>query len=119
MVLAMIFGNQKHYCAYKGYKHMLALLCNMICDNHLIQKNEPRKLQEIISNVIKSSNMHTTLPKRYNIQYLEASSGNEWYASICICRMDLPGPTTSVGTKTDYSVGPWDYPTYAARHLMA
>jgi hypothetical protein len=24
-------------------------------------------------------------------------------------RMDLPGPTTSVGTRTDYSVGPWDY----------
>jgi hypothetical protein len=27
----------------------------------------------------------------------------------CYCRMDLPGPTTSVGTRTDYSVGPWDY----------
>jgi hypothetical protein len=25
--------------------------------------------------------------------------------------MDLPGPTTSVGTRTDYSVGPWDYLT--------
>jgi hypothetical protein len=35
------------------------------------------------------------------------------------CRMDLPGPTTSVGTRTDYSVGPWDYPTCAARYLMA
>jgi hypothetical protein len=35
------------------------------------------------------------------------------------CRMDLPGPTTSVGTRTDYSVGPWDYPTCAARHLLA
>jgi hypothetical protein len=35
------------------------------------------------------------------------------------CRMDLPGPTTSVGTRTDYSVGPWDYPSCAARHLMA
>jgi hypothetical protein len=33
--------------------------------------------------------------------------------------MDLPGPTTSVGTRTDYSVGPWDYPACAARHLMA
>jgi hypothetical protein len=32
------------------------------------------------------------------------------------CRMDLPGPTTSVGTRTDYLVGPWDYPTCAARH---
>jgi hypothetical protein len=35
------------------------------------------------------------------------------------CRMDLPGPTTSVGTRTDYSVGPWDYLTCAARYLMA
>jgi hypothetical protein len=35
------------------------------------------------------------------------------------CRMDLPGPTTSVGTRTDYSVGPWDYPPCAARYLMA
>jgi hypothetical protein len=33
--------------------------------------------------------------------------------------MDLPGPTTSVGTRTDYSVGPWDYPTCATRHLKA
>jgi hypothetical protein len=36
-----------------------------------------------------------------------------------ICRMDLPGPNTSVGTRTDCSVGPWDYPTCAARYLMA
>jgi hypothetical protein len=35
------------------------------------------------------------------------------------CHMDLPGPTTSVGTRTDYSVGPWDYPACATRHLMA
>jgi hypothetical protein len=33
--------------------------------------------------------------------------------------MDIPDPTTSVGTKTDYSVGPWDYSTCATRHLMA
>jgi hypothetical protein len=35
------------------------------------------------------------------------------------CRMDLPRPTTLVGTRTDYSVGPWDYPAWAARHLLA
>jgi hypothetical protein len=35
------------------------------------------------------------------------------------CRMDLPGPTTSVGTRTNYSVGTWDYLTCAARYLMA
>jgi hypothetical protein len=33
--------------------------------------------------------------------------------------MDLPGPTTSVGTRTDYSVGPWDYPACTTRHLKA
>jgi hypothetical protein len=33
--------------------------------------------------------------------------------------MDLPGPTTSVGTRTDYSVGPWDYSTWVTQHLMA
>jgi hypothetical protein len=33
---------------------------------------------------------------------LESSYGRE-----CImCRMDLPEPTTSVGTRTDYLVGP-------------
>jgi hypothetical protein len=36
-----------------------------------------------------------------------------------VCRMDLLGPTTLVGTRTDYSVGPWDYPAYATWHLMA
>jgi hypothetical protein len=33
--------------------------------------------------------------------------------------MDLPGPTTSVGTRNDYSVGPWDYPACAAQYLTA
>jgi hypothetical protein len=32
--------------------------------------------------------------------------------------MDIPGPTTSVGTRTDYLVGPWDYSTWVTRHLM-
>jgi hypothetical protein len=41
------------------------------------------------------------------------------FVVLGICRMDLPRPTTSVGTRTDYSVSPWDYPTCAARHLMA
>jgi hypothetical protein len=33
--------------------------------------------------------------------------------------MDLLGPTTSMGTRTDYLVGPWDYSSCARRHLMA
>jgi hypothetical protein len=33
--------------------------------------------------------------------------------------MDLPGPTALVGTRTDYSVGPWDYSACATQHLMA
>jgi hypothetical protein len=33
--------------------------------------------------------------------------------------MDIPRPTTLVGTRTDYLVGPWDYLTCATRHLMA
>jgi hypothetical protein len=35
------------------------------------------------------------------------------------CCMDIPGTTTQVGTSTDYSVGPWDYSTWAAQHLLA
>jgi hypothetical protein len=38
--------------------------------------------------------------------------------AVAVC-MDLPGPATSVGTRADYSVGPWDYSTCAARHLLA
>jgi hypothetical protein len=41
------------------------------------------------------------------------------YKVLGACRMDLPRPTTSVGTRTDYSVGPWDYSACATRHLMA
>jgi hypothetical protein len=45
---------------------------------------------------------------------------NHWKPrELGVCRMNLPGPTTSVGTRTDYSMGPWDYPACAARHLMA
>jgi hypothetical protein len=45
--------------------------------------------------------------------------GNGVTTSFWKCRMDLPGPTASVGTRTDYSVGPWDYPACATRHLKA
>jgi hypothetical protein len=33
--------------------------------------------------------------------------------------MDIPSPTTLVGTRTNYSVGPCDYSTCATRTLMA
>jgi hypothetical protein len=48
-----------------------------------------------------------------------ASSESDGHGPRHSCRMDLPGPTTSVGTRTDYSVGPWDYSSCATRHLMA
>jgi hypothetical protein len=59
--------------------------------------------------------------------WMRLTGGSRWSANEskrvallgCWCRMDLPGPTTSVGTRTDYSVGPWDYPACATRHLMA
>jgi hypothetical protein len=52
--------------------------------------------------------------------YLQAKDLDIWRVTDeGMCRMDLPGPTTSVGTRTDYSVGPWDYPACATRHLMA
>jgi hypothetical protein len=34
------------------------------------------------------------------------------------CHTNIPRPTTHVGTRTDYSVGPWNYPTWAAQHLL-
>jgi hypothetical protein len=46
-------------------------------------------------------------------------SGAWLKANLRVCRMDLPGPTTSVGTRTDYSVGRWDYSACATWHLMA
>jgi hypothetical protein len=49
--------------------------------------------------------------------HLKLSCSTTKYSGAC--RMDLPGPTTSMGTRTDYSVGPWDYPACATRHLMA
>jgi hypothetical protein len=33
--------------------------------------------------------------------------------------MNLPGSTTLVDTRTDYSVGPWDYSAWLALHLLA
>jgi hypothetical protein len=51
------------------------------------------------------------------LQELLLSDGER--RDLGVCRMDLPGPTASVGTRTDYSVGPWDYPACATRHLKA
>jgi hypothetical protein len=62
---------------------------------------------------------------KYQLEYIPASRQDYSELSFSTtkysgaCRMDLPGPTTSVGTRTNYSVGPWDYSTCAARHLMA
>jgi hypothetical protein len=49
--------------------------------------------------------------------YSKTSCSTTMYSRAC--RMDIPRPTTQVGTRTDYSVGPWNYSTWAARHLLA
>jgi hypothetical protein len=58
--------------------------------------------------------LRTTLQGRQD--YSKTSSWTTKYSRAC--RTDIPWPTTQVGTGTDYSVGPWDYSTWAARHLM-
>jgi hypothetical protein len=54
---------------------------------------------------------------RARVNHINAQEAQE--AQGVVCRMDLPGPTSSVGIRTDYSVGPWDYPACTTRHLMA
>jgi hypothetical protein len=51
------------------------------------------------------------------LDYSKQSFSTTKYSGAC--HMDLPGPTTSVGTRTDYSVGPWDHPACATQHLIA
>jgi hypothetical protein len=63
-----------------------------------------------------TSNFFKGLLGYYGVEYLNLNPNGVFHSA---CRMDLPGPTTSVGTRTDYSVGPWDYPPYATRHLKA
>jgi hypothetical protein len=75
------------------------------------------QIKEVIESVLKVSSLIIVLNvfdivTRKLMPHFEGEKGE-------ICRMDLPGPTTSVGTRTDYSVGPWDYLTCAARYLMA
>jgi hypothetical protein len=67
------------------------------------------------------SSLVPVLTKRY-ITFVDNGRGrvlSEGEIKVSDCCMDLPGPTTSVGTRTDYSVGPWDYSACATRHLKA
>jgi hypothetical protein len=80
-----------------------------------------------------SMRLQTSLPSFLSLRHfsslVHARSGvwpwqpvERWWhvaRSFADCRMDLPGPTTSVGTRTDYSVSPWDYLTCVARYLLA
>jgi hypothetical protein len=59
----------------------------------------------------------TEFHRQHCQHYSKLSCSTTKYSGAC--RMDLPEPTTSVGTMTDYSVGPWDYPTCVARYVMA
>jgi hypothetical protein len=63
-----------------------------------------------------SARGHLRTTRQGHQDYSKLSCSTTKYSGDCF--MDLPGPTTSVGTKTDYSVGPWDYSVCAARHLM-
>jgi hypothetical protein len=78
---------------------------------------QPRDASSIIGLLACSTRgrLRTTCQGRQDYSKLSCSTTK--YSGAC--RMDLPGPTTSVGTKTDYSVGPWDYSACATRHLMA
>jgi hypothetical protein len=44
---------------------------------------------------------------------------SSFHLNFNVYHTDIHGPTTQVGTGTDYSVGPWDYSTWVARHQMA
>jgi hypothetical protein len=83
--------------------HMKAYLLNSVRDVR------PRERQ-----VLESAG-HTSVPGDVG-EWPAVRAGN---LGLGLCRMDLPGSTTSVGTRTDYSVGPWDYPACATRHLKA
>jgi hypothetical protein len=48
--------------------------------------------------------------------YSKTSCSTTKYSGAC--GMDIPRPTTQVGTRTDYSVGPWDYSTCAIGHQL-
>jgi hypothetical protein len=54
-----------------------------------------------------------TMPKSLLVYYTITDK-----STSARCRMDLPGPTTSVGTRTNYLLGPWDCPACATRYLM-
>jgi hypothetical protein len=61
-----------------------------------------------------------TGPGSYRLRMLEGEDVSySWNIDQLCCRMDLLGPTISVGTRTDYSMDPWDYPACATRHRMA
>jgi hypothetical protein len=56
--------------------------------------------------VVLDSNFYHGL-KRASRAHLDAAVGGAFFSlQVPTCRMDIPGPTTQVGARTDYSVGP-------------
>jgi hypothetical protein len=79
---------------------------------------EPNNYQDLVNKAISQEDaMIKALKERKRQAGFTATGGSG--KKFHFCRMDLPGPTTSVGTRADYSVGPWDYPACATRHLKA
>jgi hypothetical protein len=76
-----------------------------------------RMLQLLLRTLACSTRGRLRATRQGHQDYSKLSCSTTKYSGAC--RMDLPGPTTSVGTRTDYSVGPWDYSACATRHLMA
>jgi hypothetical protein len=82
------------------------------------QYPQPQQIMAIIGGYA-VRNMQDVAAIQSNAAQHGEGNANIAYELGRLCRMDLPGPTTSVGTRTDYSVGPWDYPTCVAQYLLA
>jgi hypothetical protein len=90
------------------------------------ETNEDERLEGVMAQLVLAKQATFDKPAKnhhmrplYLKEYVNGKPLTKMFVDGGACRMDLPGPTTSVGTRTDYSMGPWDYPACATRHLKA